>query len=95
MSHFFGWCAGWFGASVCGGLGAGAAFGDGELCYESARRPRRVVRGLGHAFLYLSIYLSMSEHASELRVAQSGHEQASRIAAATAFHQVPDTEHMA
>ena len=24
----------------------------------SARRPRRVVRGLGHAFLYLSIYLS-------------------------------------
>eukprot|EP00964_Phaeocystis_antarctica_P157301 scaffold127434_cov57-Phaeocystis_antarctica.AAC.2 len=26
----------------------------------SARRPRRVVRGLGRAFLYLSIYLSVS-----------------------------------
>ena len=25
----------------------------------SARRPRRVVRGLGRAFLYLSIYLSL------------------------------------
>jgi hypothetical protein len=35
-----GWCAGWFGASVCGGLGAGAG---------------GVFRGLGRAFLYLSI----------------------------------------
>ena len=30
----------------------------------SVRRPRRVVRGLGHAFLYLSIYLSISSRSS-------------------------------
>eukprot|EP00964_Phaeocystis_antarctica_P089461 scaffold57102_cov69-Phaeocystis_antarctica.AAC.2 len=40
------------------GAGAGAAFGDGYgVVVVSARRPGGVVRGLGRAFLYLSLYI--------------------------------------
>ena len=46
-------------AYICGGLGAGSGGVWWRIVVIRGRRPEWVVRGLGRAFLYLSIYLSI------------------------------------